>query len=77
AEQSGLAPDRNYESGRTVSFTLIIHAVVITLIEATVFTRSIARPVKTLLESTRRIAEGDLRTTVQINCADELTELQK
>nr|WP_122391579.1 methyl-accepting chemotaxis protein [Pseudomonas syringae group genomosp. 7] len=77
AEQSGLVSDRNYESGRTVTFTLIILAVVIVLIVATVFTRSIARPVKALLDSTRRIAEGDLRTTVEINGADELTELQK
>ncbi|WP_263390735.1 methyl-accepting chemotaxis protein [Pseudomonas caricapapayae] len=77
AEQSGQVSDRNYESGRTVTFTLIILAVVITLIMATVFTRSIARPVKALLDSTRRIAEGDLRTTVEINGADELTELQK
>ncbi|RMS74920.1 putative methyl-accepting chemotaxis protein [Pseudomonas savastanoi] len=77
AEQSGLVADRNYQSGLTVTMTLIILAIIITLIVATLFTRSIAKPVKALLESTRRIAEGDLRTTVEINGADELTELQK
>ncbi|KPW28281.1 putative methyl-accepting chemotaxis protein [Pseudomonas amygdali] len=77
AEQSGLVADRNYQSGLTVTMTLIILAIIITLIVATLFTRSIAKPVKALLDSTRRIAEGDLRTTVEINGADELTELQK
>ncbi|WP_231993499.1 MULTISPECIES: methyl-accepting chemotaxis protein [Pseudomonas syringae group] len=77
AEQSGLVADRDYQSGLTVTMTLIILAIIITLIVATLFTRSIAKPVKALLESTRRIAEGDLRTTVEINGADELTELQK
>ncbi|MFU0491652.1 methyl-accepting chemotaxis protein [Pseudomonas syringae pv. actinidiae] len=77
AEQSGAIADKNYESGLTVTLTLIILAVIITLIVATLFTRSIARPVQALLDSTRRIAEGDLRTTVDITGADELTELQK
>ncbi|WP_440092265.1 methyl-accepting chemotaxis protein [Pseudomonas syringae] len=77
AEQSGALADKNYESGLTVTLTLIILAVIITLIVATLFTRSIARPVQALLDSTRRIAEGDLRTTVDITGADELTELQK
>ncbi|BCS44889.1 chemotaxis protein [Pseudomonas amygdali pv. tabaci str. ATCC 11528] len=77
AEQSGLVANRNYQSGLTVTMTLIILAIIITLIVATLFTRSIAKPVKALLDSTRRIAEGDLRTTVEINGADELTELQK
>ncbi|KPX03600.1 putative methyl-accepting chemotaxis protein [Pseudomonas syringae pv. cunninghamiae] len=77
AEQSGAIADKNYESGLTVTLTLIVLAVIITLIVATLFTRSIARPVQALLDSTRKIAEGDLRTTVEVNGADELTELQK
>ncbi|MCD5996577.1 methyl-accepting chemotaxis protein [Pseudomonas sp. CDFA 602] len=76
AEQSGLAADRDYDSGWSLTVALIIVAVIITLMVATLFTRSIAIPVKALLDSTRRIAEGDLRTTVDINGADELTDLQ-
>jgi len=76
AEQSGLEADRDYDSGWSLTVALIIVAVIITLMVATLFTRSIAIPVKALLDSTRRIAEGDLRTTVDINGADELTDLQ-
>ncbi|MFJ4142463.1 methyl-accepting chemotaxis protein [Pseudomonas sp. NPDC089734] len=76
AEQSGQAANSDYENGLTLSLVFIVAAVIVTLLVAAVFTRSIALPVKSLLDATKRIAEGDLRTTVEITGADELTELQ-
>ncbi|RMQ44357.1 Methyl-accepting chemotaxis protein [Pseudomonas cichorii] len=76
SEESGAVANKNYENGVTLSLMFIVIAVIVTILVATIFTRSIARPVKALLETTRRIAEGDLRTTVEISGADELTELQ-
>lgn len=76
AEQSGQVADQDFKSGLTMTIALIVVAVIITVIVATLFIRSITLPVKALLASTRKIAEGDLRTTVAINGRDELTELQ-
>ncbi|SHM50787.1 methyl-accepting chemotaxis protein [Pseudomonas asturiensis] len=76
AEQSGQVADQEFKSGLTMTIAFIVAAVVITLIVATLFIRSITLPVKALLASTQKIAEGDLRTTVAINGRDELTELQ-
>ncbi|MEX5571354.1 methyl-accepting chemotaxis protein [Pseudomonas lijiangensis] len=76
AEKSSDAANKAYENGLTVTIAFIVIAVILTVLVATVFTRSVARPVKALLETTRRIAEGDLRTQVEITGADELTELQ-
>ncbi|GFM79967.1 methyl-accepting chemotaxis protein [Pseudomonas cichorii] len=76
AEESGSAANTAYDNGVTFSIVFIVIAVIVTILVATVFTRSIARPVKALLETTQRIAEGDLRTHVEITGADELTELQ-
>ncbi|WP_409339106.1 methyl-accepting chemotaxis protein [Pseudomonas cichorii] len=76
AEKSSDAANKAYENGLTVTIAFIVIAVILTVLVATVFTRSVARPVKALLETTKRIAEGDLRTQVEITGADELTELQ-
>jgi methyl-accepting chemotaxis protein len=40
------------------------------------FTRSIVNPVHALLGATRNIADGNLSVAVEVNGADELTELQ-
>ncbi len=76
AEKSSDMANHAYENGLTVTIAFIVIAVILTVLVATVFTRSVARPVKALLETTKRIAEGDLRTQVEITGADELTELQ-
>ncbi|GFM77707.1 methyl-accepting chemotaxis protein [Pseudomonas cichorii] len=76
AEKSSDTANKAYENGLTVTIAFIVIAVILTVLVATVFTRSVARPVKALLETTKRIAEGDLRTHVEITGADELTELQ-
>jgi methyl-accepting chemotaxis protein len=76
ADQSGLTADESFTSGRNISMIFIIIAVIVTLIVAVAFTRSITQPIQTLLVTTRKIADGDLRTTVEISGADEMTELQ-
>ncbi|MGS0737653.1 methyl-accepting chemotaxis protein [Pseudomonas sp. GG8] len=76
AEQSGQVSDDSFKSGLTIIFVLSILAIFITMIVATVFIRSISQPILALLGSTRKIAEGDLRTKIDINGADEITDLQ-
>jgi methyl-accepting chemotaxis protein len=76
AEQSGLAADESFTSGRNISIIFIVIAVIVAVVVAVAFTRSITQPIQTLLSTTRKIADGDLRTTVEISGADEMTELQ-
>jgi methyl-accepting chemotaxis protein len=76
AEQSAMTADESFSSGRNISIIFIIIAVIVTICVAVAFTRSVTRPIQTLLASTRKIADGDLRTPVEISGADEMTELQ-
>lgn len=76
AEQSAMTADGSFSSGRNISIIFIIIAVIVTICVAVAFTRSVTRPIQTLLASTRKIADGDLRTPVEISGADEMTELQ-
>ncbi|MGE8414567.1 MAG: methyl-accepting chemotaxis protein [Pseudomonas sp.] len=76
AEQSAVVADEQFSSGLVVTSVIIVLAIVLTILIATLFTRSITRPVLSLLASTRKIAEGDLRTQVEVSGQDELTDLQ-
>ncbi|MCI8211295.1 chemotaxis protein [Pseudomonas sp. S25] len=76
ADQSGAIADGSFTSGRYISMIFIVIAVLVTIVVAVAFTRSITQPIQTLLITTRKIADGDLRTTVEISGADEMTELQ-
>ncbi len=76
AVQSGAIADESFTSGRYISMIFIVIAVFVTVFVAVAFTRSITQPIQTLLITTRKIADGDLRTTVEISGADEMTELQ-
>ncbi len=76
AEQSAVVADEQFSSGLVVTSVIIVLAIVLTILIATLFTRSITRPVLSLLVSTRKIAEGDLRTQVEVSGQDELTDLQ-
>jgi methyl-accepting chemotaxis protein len=76
ADLSGMMADESFTSGRNISVFFIIIAVILTVFVAVTFTRSITGPIQTLLVTTRNIAEGDLRASVEISGADELTELQ-
>lgn len=76
ADRSGLTADQSFTSGRNISILFIVIAVIVTVLVAVTFTRSITRPIQTLLVTTRKIADGDLRADVEISGTDELTELQ-
>ena len=76
AEQSAVVAGEQFSGGLTVTWVIIILAIVLTVLIATLFTRSITHPVLSLLASTRKIAEGDLRTQVDVSGRDELTDLQ-
>jgi len=77
AEQSALTADAQFNSGLTLTSAIIVLAIILTILIATLFTRSIIRPVLSLLATTQKIAEGDLRTQVEVSGRDELTDLQK
>lgn len=66
----------NFNSGFMITIFLMVLAITLTIVVAFLFTRSITQPVNTLLNATKRIAEGDLKTDVEISGADELTQLQ-
>ncbi|MFJ2685710.1 methyl-accepting chemotaxis protein [Pseudomonas sp. NPDC087342] len=76
ATESGKVAEASFNSGIQISIALSIVALLITVFVAIVFTRSITQPVLALLGVTRKIAEGDLRTQVEVNGADEITDLQ-
>ncbi|KAA8559622.1 Methyl-accepting chemotaxis protein McpQ [Pseudomonas extremaustralis] len=66
-----------YQAARLFTWLLMIGSVLLTLVVARLFTRSIIKPVRELLVSTGKIADGDLRVAIAINGNDELTELQR
>jgi len=76
ASRSGQVSDESFTSGINFLLGLSLIAVLITTLVAVAFTRSISRPIMALLETTQKIAGGDLRTPVQVNGADEITDLQ-
>ena len=66
-----------YQAARLFTWLLMIGSVLLTLVVARLFTRSIIMPVRELLVSTGKIADGDLRVAIAVNGSDELTELQR
>ncbi|MEB0123466.1 methyl-accepting chemotaxis protein [Pseudomonas sp. CCI1.2] len=76
AEQSGKIADDSFKSGLMITIVLSVLAIIFTIVVAVVFTRSISQPILALLLSTRKIANGDLRTPVEVDGADEITDLQ-
>ena len=76
AIKSGETSDTSFKNGQTFVIVLSVITIIITILVAITFTRSISRPILALLGSTQKIASGDLRTPVAVNGADEITELQ-
>ncbi|WP_341524222.1 methyl-accepting chemotaxis protein [Pseudomonas sp. G.S.17] len=76
AIQSGETASASFKSGQVFVIALSVITIIITILVAITFTRSISRPILALLGSTQKIASGDLRTPVAVNGADEITELQ-
>ena len=66
-----------YNATRLFTWVLMGVSVLLTVVIASLFTRSIITPVRELLASTSKIADGDLRVAVLVNGHDELTTLQQ
>ncbi|MCS3512622.1 methyl-accepting chemotaxis protein [Pseudomonas grimontii] len=66
-----------YDAARLFTWILMGASLLITVVVASLFTRSIITPVRELLVSTGKIADGDLRVAIAINGNDELTALQR
>lgn len=62
---------------RLFTWLLMVGAVLLTVVVARLFSQSIIKPVRELLVSTTKIAEGDLRVAIAISGRDELTALQQ
>ncbi|MFF7710697.1 methyl-accepting chemotaxis protein [Pseudomonas sp. NPDC007930] len=76
AQTAASEAEQQYQHGLVTTWAIIAAAVLITLLVALLFTRSILLPVQQLMGVTREIAEGRLGSRVVINGADEITELQ-
>jgi methyl-accepting chemotaxis protein len=66
-----------YDAARLFTWILMAASLLITVVVASLFNRSIITPVRELLVSTGKIADGDLRVAIAINGNDELTALQR
>ncbi|WP_283101000.1 methyl-accepting chemotaxis protein [Pseudomonas sp. MWU13-2517] len=66
-----------HDAARLFTWVLMVSSVLIAVVVARLFTRSIINPVRELLISTGKIADGDLRLTIAISGKDELTDLQR
>ncbi|EPL03443.1 methyl-accepting chemotaxis protein [Pseudomonas sp. CF161] len=76
ADQSATLAGDQFNTGITLTAAIIIVAILMTILIATLFTKSITHPVRLLLATTQKIAEGDLRAQVEVSGQDELTDLQ-
>ncbi|NUU39031.1 methyl-accepting chemotaxis protein [Pseudomonas sp. C2B4] len=77
AAKSGVGAREAFDSGLEWVIAIIVVGFVLTMSIAIIFTRSIVLPMQSLLQINQKIAEGDLRSSVEVSGADELTDLQK
>lgn len=77
SQEAVSAASSEYNATRLFTWVLMGISVLLTVVVASLFTRSIITPVRELLVSTSKIAEGDLRVAIAVNGKDELTELQQ
>ncbi|MPQ67543.1 MULTISPECIES: methyl-accepting chemotaxis protein [unclassified Pseudomonas] len=76
AERSGQVANASYDSAFLLTLIFIVLALVVTCVVALLFTRSIAQPINALRLSMQKIADGDLKSKVEISGRDEITDLQ-
>ncbi|UFH50767.1 methyl-accepting chemotaxis protein [Pseudomonas sp. KNUC1026] len=76
AEAAYTSAQAQYQHGLVITGSIIALAIVLTLLVALLFTRSVVLPVQKLMGVTREIAQGRLGSVVEVNGADEITELQ-
>ncbi|MGR2707369.1 MULTISPECIES: methyl-accepting chemotaxis protein [Pseudomonas] len=66
-----------HNATRLFTWALMAVSVLLTVVVAGLFARSIITPVRELLVSTSKIAEGDLRVAITVDGQDDLTALQQ
>ncbi|RBH56544.1 MULTISPECIES: methyl-accepting chemotaxis protein [Pseudomonas] len=76
AGRSGQVANASYNSAFLLTLIFIVLALVVTCVVALLFTRSIAQPINALRLSMQKIADGDLKSKVEISGRDEITDLQ-
>jgi len=75
AQESAIASENAYSMGLRVVVSIIILAVLATIVLAVLFTRSIMTPLNYALAINQTIAKGDLRSDIKITGKDELSAL--
>ncbi|MCU1737841.1 MULTISPECIES: methyl-accepting chemotaxis protein [Pseudomonas] len=76
AGRSGQVANGSYDSAFLMTLMFMVLALVVTCVVALLFTRSIAQPINALRLSMQKIADGDLKSKVEISGRDEITDLQ-
>ena len=77
AQAAVAAAAHEYDAARLFTLILMVASVLLAIVVARLFTKSIITPVNELLAATAKIAQGDLRVAIQISGKDELTDLQQ
>ncbi|WP_158890980.1 MULTISPECIES: methyl-accepting chemotaxis protein [unclassified Pseudomonas] len=77
AKQAGELATQTYSHNLWLLGIISAVAVVLTVVLATLYTRSILQPLRQVLAVNRRIAEGDLRVAAQATGRDEMADLMR
>jgi methyl-accepting chemotaxis protein len=77
AKEAGVNAGEIYATAITMLVVSSVIAVLLTVMLAILFTRSLLRPLRELMTVSQTIADGDLRVEIIPNGRDELTELMK
>ena len=77
AKQAGELASQTYSRNLWLLGVIAAIAIVLTVVLAVLYTRSILQPLRQVLAINRRIAEGDLRVAAQATGRDEMAELMR
>ena len=77
AKQAGQLASQTYSRNLWLLGVISAVAVVLTVVLAVLYTRSILQPLRQVLAINRRIAEGDLRVVAEVKGRDEMAELMQ
>lgn len=72
ADNASLDGDKTYSSARNIMFSMMFIVVIVGIIISTYIINSIVRPVKELDHVAKKIAEGDLSSSITYKSKDEL-----
>jgi methyl-accepting chemotaxis protein len=76
SESSGQMAQDEARRSTMATIVIMLLALLVTVVITMLFTKSIITPVRALLASTKKIAEGNLVGEVDVSGGDEITELQ-